>query len=346
MTRGGRPLRFILLVVGGWTALRVAMLWPQTGSLPAAVRGALPVTIAQTRGLPVLRRHRPVSANAAAHDSAARAVQPESPIATATPKRSVFNLPEARPAHDAVRAQFALIGLVRFNGTVEAQARPRPVLDPLPARPAPHPSRWRGTAWLFTHGNGTQLNDSARLGGSQAGARLSYPLAPDNRIAAAGRASTPLQGDGAEASVGVEWRPWNAPVALVAERRFGLDNQRGGPATAIVGGSGPAPLAGGFDLETYGEAGAVFRERPDYYAAGAARLSRKTARIGDTAISLGLGAWASMQREASRVDIGPSVSIPLHVADGNARLSLDWRQRVAGDASPGSGPALTLGADF
>ncbi|WP_204317143.1 hypothetical protein, partial [Klebsiella aerogenes] len=28
------------------------------------------------------------------------------------------------------------------------------------------------------------------------------------------------------------------------------------------------------------------------------------------------------------------------------RIALDWRQRVAGEARPGSGPALTLGADF
>jgi hypothetical protein len=28
------------------------------------------------------------------------------------------------------------------------------------------------------------------------------------------------------------------------------------------------------------------------------------------------------------------------------RLSIDWRQRIAGRARPGSGPALSIGSDF
>jgi hypothetical protein len=34
------------------------------------------------------------------------------------------------------------------------------------------------------------------------------------------------------------------------------------------------------------------------------------------------------------------------VAHGGLRLGAEWRQRVAGKAKPGSGPALSLGADF
>jgi hypothetical protein len=30
----------------------------------------------------------------------------------------------------------------------------------------------------------------------------------------------------------------------------------------------------------------------------------------------------------------------------NVRVHVDWRQRVAGNALPGSGPALTLAGDF
>jgi hypothetical protein len=36
----------------------------------------------------------------------------------------------------------------------------------------------------------------------------------------------------------------------------------------------------------------------------------------------------------------------LPVRSHSLRLSLDWRERVAGNAMPRSGPALTLGADF
>jgi hypothetical protein len=30
----------------------------------------------------------------------------------------------------------------------------------------------------------------------------------------------------------------------------------------------------------------------------------------------------------------------------NVKVHVDWRQRIAGNARPGSGPALTLASDF
>ena len=39
----GRPLRFLALVAIGWVLLRIAFLWPQTGSLPEAIRAVLPL---------------------------------------------------------------------------------------------------------------------------------------------------------------------------------------------------------------------------------------------------------------------------------------------------------------
>ena len=63
-------------------------------------------------------------------------------------------------------------------------------------------------------------------------------------------------------------------------------------------------------------------------------------------IDLGLGAWGAAQRGASRVDAGPWLSTALPVAGRSLRLSLEWRQRLAGRATPSSGPALTIGTDF
>jgi hypothetical protein len=48
----------------------------------------------------------------------------------------------------------------------------------------------------------------------------------------------------------------------------------------------------------------------------------------------------------SRLDIGPEIQVRLPLPQGGARLSVEWRERVAGDALPGSGLAITLGADF
>ena len=52
------------------------------------------------------------------------------------------------------------------------------------------------------------------------------------------------------------------------------------------------------------------------------------------------------QRGAARVDIGPSAGLVVPVGASAVRVTLDWRQRIAGDAAPGSGPALSIGSDF
>jgi hypothetical protein len=44
--------------------------------------------------------------------------------------------------------------------------------------------------------------------------------------------------------------------------------------------------------------------------------------------------------------MGPEVRLRLPVAGGHMRLSAEWRQRVAGNARPASGPTIALVADF
>ena len=179
-----------------------------------------------------------------------------------------------------------------------------------------------------------------QLGGSQAGVRAAYMLAPGRRIAAFARVAAPLSGKGREAALGVEWQPTRLPVRLVAEQRFGLDGTRGGTGIGVLGGTDSR--VGGLRLETYAQAGGVRRTRWDFYVDGAARLTRPLVDESGLHISLGAGAWGAAQREAARLDIGPSVTAAMN----NVRLSLDWRQRVAGLARPGSGLALTIGGDF
>ena len=61
---------------------------------------------------------------------------------------------------------------------------------------------------------------------------------------------------------------------------------------------------------------------------------------------LGAGAWAGGQEGATRLDLGPRASLRLRLGETASRLALDWRFRVAGEARPASGPALTLSAGF
>jgi len=87
----------------------------------------------------------------------------------------------------------------------------------------------------------------------------------------------------------------------------------------------------------------IRRDRAEPYADGAARATR---RIGHGRFAIGAGIWGAAQRDAARLDIGPSATLALPVAGRDFRFALDWRQRVAGSARPGSGVALTLGSDF
>jgi hypothetical protein len=59
--------------------------------------------------------------------------------------------------------------------------------------------------------------------------------------------------------------------------------------------------------------------------------------------SAGLGVWGGAQPGLYRVDVGPRVTMKVR---RNVRVHFDWRQRVAGNALPGSGPAITLAGDF
>lgn len=334
MTGRGRPIRFLAVVAVSWIGVRVALLWPQAGSLPEAVRQAVPLV---SRAFPAAVAA-PAQVQLALAIPAVRAM-PILPLATVRPVR-----PSA-PQADPERVQMTLLALVQYGTPAIVGAAPITALPPAaqPDRLMALPSRWSASAWLAARA-GTGLGAApggSQLGGGQAGARVAYMLFPEQRVAAVGRVVAPLRGKGAEASFGIEWQPGRAPLRLVAEHRFGLDGTKGGPGIGAITGYDGA-VAHGFRLESYGQAGAIRRARTEPYADGALRITRAV----EGRLALGAGAWGAAQRDAARLDIGPSATLALPVGGQNVRLALDWRQRVAGDARPGSGLALTLGSDF
>jgi len=330
----GRPLRFLALVAIGWVVLRVAILWPQTGSLPEAIRAAVP--------LPSFgpREEKPAEPEV----SVARpALSPPFTAAAVAPP-FVSHALAPHGVSDPVRVQLATLGLFQFGAAEYTDGSPAPIAPGAPqTRFDPAPSRWSASGWLaLRQGKGIAAAPGGQLGGSQAGVRIAYLLDPRRRIAVFARVVTPLSGRGREGSVGVEWQPGRAPIRLVAEQRFGLDGGKGGQGLGLVAGV-DADMPGGFRLESYGQAGAVRRDRVEPYADGAARA---THAIPGTRFALGAGAWGAAQRDAQRLDVGPSATMTVPVGGQRVRVALDWRQRVAGDARPGSGLALTLGSDF
>lgn len=343
----GRPLRFLAVVIGGWAAIRVAMLWPAPLPGPPRVAVALPAP----------------NAVAPAGMSASRAppVPHALPPSAAAPRQAMA-MPATRPrrAGNPGRIALALAALTRMGpaaappllalGNAAADDRApgnRPVAPALivPGTQA-GAARLRAAFWLIAReGQGLGGPFGGQLGGSQAGARVAYAIDRSRRLALAARIATPLAGAGAEAAFGVEWQPTRLPVRVVAEQRVAIDRGGRGPTIGVVGGAGPLPIRG-FRLEAYGQAGVIGRGAGIGYADGAVRIDRRLIARRGAELSAGGGLWGAAQPGAARLDIGPLIGLTLPVADRRLRLAIEWRERIGGRAAPGSGPAISLGADF
>lgn len=347
MSGPGRPLRFLAVAVAGWIGLRVVMLWPYAATVPDLARALVP-------GLPVRMVPPPLA------ELPLMMPLPHAPLAVWMARLRAAPVPGRQP-RDPDRLALALLGFAQFGPAEDDPPSPSPVSAPplragLPQRapayprgaPGAPPSRLSGSFWLVARGGGGVATAplGGQLGGSQAGLRIAYLLDRKHRIAVAGRITSPLGNGLREAAVGVEWQPTRLPIRLVAEQRVALSAGKGGPAIGVVGGFGPVPIGGGFRLESYAQAGAIHRDRTEGFVDGAAQISHPLATLGTIPIDFGAGLWGGAQRGARRLDIGPSLTATLPIAGRQARLSLDWRERVGGRARPGSGVALTVGADF
>lgn len=227
-------------------------------------------------------------------------------------------------------------------------------------KPSPR-SRFSAYFWLFAREDSISVTSiplnpalqqgTAQYGGSQVGAILTYRLSGDRKrnLAIYSRLSTPLAvKNSGELGLGVKIKPVrNIPISLYAEKRF-RESSAGDSGTAIflAGGSGPDQLMPGIFLETYGQAGYVFQDDSSYFFDGSASILKNVSTIGARQISMGGAVWAGGQEGAHRIDIGPRISIKAPIGNASTRISIDWRQRVAGNAEPDSGLAISLGTSF
>jgi hypothetical protein len=327
------PLRFLLTVLALWIGIRTAILLQGWSTGPALLPEA--AAEAPPRSVPLAPPPAPA--------------RPVTMMVPATPAG------EPWPEIVALAGRQAAIPLTgipppRFSPMEQRGARPPEMAQPPPLAlmpPAQHAarataSRWSLSAWLLVRdeGGSPALAPGGTLGGSQAGARLTYGLG--GGLALSARAYLPLRHPvGAELAAGIDWQPFaSLPIHLLAERRQRLGRD-GRSAFAVTLYGGASKTLGRLRVDAYGQAGMVGRRARDLFADGALRLSR---RVGP--VELGAGVWGAAQPGAQRLDAGPSLAWRLPVRGANLRLQADWRFRIAGDALPRSGPALTLAADF
>jgi hypothetical protein len=207
--------------------------------------------------------------------------------------------------------------------------------------------RFQLTTWTLlrdTRGQ-TSSTDSlasgSTLGSSQAGARLAYNFTP--QIAATLRTTSTIGQSGGEVALGARIQPVRGlPLWATAERRQRLGRYGGGRnafALFFEGGLWDRPLPMHFRLDAYFQGGVVGFNSRDAFIDGAITATRPVYRN----FSAGLGLWGGAQPGVSRIDAGPRVTMKVRE---NLRVHVDYRQRLAGNADPGSGPALTLAGDF
>lgn len=373
MNRPSGPLMLLALVVGSWTIGRVTYV---------SMSSAVPSINTYPSMPPPLWPLAPLAPPVARGNAELSALQ--SPFPTARLAHDVRAVPRIATGNNDdgnavgvgssiyVRQQLALLHMMlQPNPNANApglRAAPLAGSGPwlvarAPAAPASFapasgpPDRWALSAWVF-HRSGSatpSLGGQGQLGGSQAGARLAYRLDSGGRAAVFAQVSVTPPGagqgaGGAEGAVGIAFQPVRTvPLSLVVERRQRLagSDGRGAMAAYVTGGLSDAPMAAGFTLDAYGAAGVVGVRRRDAFAEGQLRATHAAVRAGAARIRVGAGVWGAAQPGAARADIGPSLVVRVERPGApSPRLSVDYRHRVAGDAAPASGIALTLAADF
>jgi hypothetical protein len=229
----------------------------------------------------------------------------------------------------------------------------KPATSPMPSPPAPVPPIGHGldrlqlTSWALLRNQQTgvagsrSLATGGQLGASQAGARLIYNF--NRQLALAARVSSEVGRRGGEVAAGVRVQPLTSlPVWITAERRQAVGRYGGGRSAFALfaeGGLYQRPLPGRFTLDTYLQGGVVGARSRDWFVDGGLWATRPVYRN----FSAGFGIWGAAQPGLSRLEAGPRVTMQMRK---NVKVHFDWRQKLVGNARPGSGPALTLAGDF
>jgi hypothetical protein len=216
----------------------------------------------------------------------------------------------------------------------------------LPPRRTPQ-QLLNGGAWIVWRPDaaGQPLGAGGQLGGSQVGARLLLPFALKDRLRLSLRAYAPLAQMAAyEVAPGISIHPFpKIPVELIVEQRLrGGAQVKDATSLFIAGGSSVQKPGNAWRTDVYGQAGMVGLDHPLLFADGTATVRKSI----EGRHAIGIGLWGGIQPGLKRLDVGPSATTMIGPPALNIRLSLDWRVRIAGDARPGSGIAISVAKDF
>jgi hypothetical protein len=376
----GSPLVMLGLLLAGWCGVRV--MWWEYPFAPAAQAYTTQPQPARSEGPPAWAEFAPFAryvplpetpfawvapSSAFMHGAGAGLWRPATaPVTTryagargaAVPAPATIWLPGALAGFSLPPGERR--GAAALSPDERAPSPPPPFLPPSLAAAAP-PGRWSLDGWAFwRQGSDAAPVSQGRVpvyGASQSGTILQYRLAPasryDPRLYLRAYRALVVNGEN-EFALGTSLRPLAAvPLRVAGEVRY-TDAAFGTavrPAGYVVTELPPVRLPYGTQLEAYGQGGWVGGPASTWFADGQASVTgpiRLVDRLSRNALNLSLGAavWGGAQKDAERLDIGPTLRLDMKLGKMPTRVTVDWRQRVAGDASPDSGVAATLSTQF
>lgn len=213
--------------------------------------------------------------------------------------------------------------------------------------------RWSADLWMALREAAGQLIGTVAApvyGGSQAGAVLRYRLAPasSREPAAYVRAVHALGRQEGDVAAGFAARvlPKLPLVAHVEVRASQGEQVHLRPAAFLTAGFDDGRLPLGILARGYAQVGYVGGSQATGFADGNLIAERPLASVGRSELGVGAGLWGGAQRGAARLDIGPAASLRFRLGAGSARVSADYRFRIAGQAEPAAGAAVTFSAGF
>jgi hypothetical protein len=342
----GRAIIYPALLLSGWVAGRVAYLnWDASLGLENRTRVAIAQPIRRVPMVKDIGATPPLSPTLHGRWPRKRIVV--SRLGQLHLGRPAVTEPDGDPQFNPANLE-----LIPAKNLTEATARFAVAADPVrKITPDAPRKKWFGYAysfWRIGNNGGGIVAPAGQYGGSQSGVILGYDLgnSRDEGLAIMARAAaTPTKG-GEEFALGLRWqRALALPLSLNAERRIrsGTDDNW---AVYAAGGVDAKPLPAGFSLDAYGQAGWTSGSAGGGFYDAQVRATRKIVRLGEANINVGAGAWAGGQRGTGRFDVGPTIAAKFKIEDLPIDARLDWRQRVAGNARPGDGLALTVSTGF
>ncbi|MGI9376845.1 hypothetical protein EB810_12215 [Altererythrobacter sp. FM1] len=369
--RRGRPIVAFAGLLAVWISIRLVVWnWPTdeahlpAGSVPYAqppiprVPDDIPFVMVSPIGSPVGSPERMAPPNrrvaiGSKWRATTRPMAVRGRIAPDTPPVAVGTAPALCPACSPHRQQRA--ATLRQQQRVSPAARTSHATQP--AHRAAQVPLWRIDSWVFYRPTASSRrfasggNRPSTYGGSQVGIVLRRALSRDDHrpFLYTRLTATPDQPRQSELAIGIGGKPLpDVPLQIQAEMRVfdqgGQTEVR--PALAVVAELPATQLPLGGTATGYLQSGYVGGGYATAFIDGHLRAEREAITTSTARLFVGGGVSGGVQRGAGRLDIGPSVAVNWDTGPVPLRLALDYRFKLAGDADPPDGVAVTLSAGF